>query len=149
MKQLGFQPELEVWTVWTRSGRSGHGLRCLEPGQKFRKFNPDHFTFFKNLYRTSASRVSLPWLEIGSGRSGNGLRCLEPGQKFRIFNSDHFTFLKNFNPTSGSRVSIKSHKKLISGMCAQQFCEAGNWVWTVWKRCEVSGTRPEVSEIQF
>ena len=30
-EQLGFQPELEVWTVWTRSGRSGHGLRCLEP----------------------------------------------------------------------------------------------------------------------
>ena len=26
---------------------------------------------------------------------------------------------------------------------------AGNRVWTVWKRCEVSGTRPEVSEIQF
>ena len=81
MKQLGFQPELEVWTVWTRSGRSGHGLRCLEPGQKFRKFNSDHFPFFKNLYRTFGSRVSLPWLEIGSGRSGNGLRCLEPGQK--------------------------------------------------------------------
>ena len=114
MKQLGFQPELEVWTVWTRSGRSGHGLRCLEPGQKFRKFNPDHFTFFKNLYRTSASRVSLPWLEIGSGRSGNGLRCLEPGQKFRIFNSDHFTFLKNFNPTSGSRVSIFGQKFQIA-----------------------------------
>ena len=110
MKQLGFQPELEVWTVWTRSGRSGHGLRCLEPGQKFRKFNPDHFTFFKNLYRTSASRVSLPWLEIGSGRSGNGVRCLEPGQKFRIFNSDHFTFLKNFNPTSGSKVYFFAQK---------------------------------------
>ena len=104
MKQLGFQPELEVWTVWTRSGRSGHGLRCLEPGQKFRKFNSDHFPFFKNLNRTSGSRVSL------AGRSGNGLRCLEPGQKFRIFNSDHFTFLKNFNPTSGSRVFF-SHKK--------------------------------------
>ena len=29
-------------------------------------------------------------------------------------------------------------------MCAQQFCEAGNWVWTVWKRYEVSGTRPEI-----
>ena len=37
----------------------------------------------------------------------------------------------------------------ISGMCAQQFCEAGNWVWTVWKRYEVSGTRPEVSDFQF
>merc|ERR1712218_537138 len=35
-------------------------------------------------------------------------------------------------------------EKLISGMCAQQFCEAGNWVWTVWKRYEVSGTRPEI-----
>ena len=92
------------------SGRSGNGVRCLEPGQKFRKFNSDHFPFFKNLYRTFASRVSLPWLEIGSGRSGNGLRCLEPGQKFRIFNSDHFTFLKNFNPTSGSRVSIFGQK---------------------------------------
>ena len=34
-------------------------------------------------------------------------------------------------------------------MCAQQFCEAGNWVWTVWKRSEVSGTRPEVSDFQF
>ena len=110
MKQLGFQPELEVWTVWTRSGRSGHGLRCLEPGQKFRKFNSDHFPFFKNLYRTFGSRVSLPWLEIGSGRSGNGVRCLEPGQKFRIFNSDHFTFLKNFNPTSGSRVYFFAQK---------------------------------------
>ena len=96
------------------SGRSGHGLRCLEPGQKFRKFNSDHFPFFKNLYRTFASRVSLPWLEIGSGRSGNGLRCLEPGQKFRIFNSDHFTFLKNFNPTSGSRVSIFGQKFQIA-----------------------------------
>ena len=84
---------------------------CLEPCQKFRKFNSDHFPFFKNLYRTSASRVSLPWLEIGSGRSGNGLRCLEPGQNFRKFNSEHFPFLKNVNPTSGSRVSIKSHKK--------------------------------------
>ena len=100
MKQLGFQPELEVWTVWTRSGRSGHGLRCLEPGQKFRKFNSDHFPFFKNLYRTFASRVSLPWLEIGSGRSGNGVRCLEPGQNFRKFNSEHFPFWKNFNPAS-------------------------------------------------
>ena len=105
MKQLGFQPEVEVWTVWTRSGLSGHGLRCLEPGQKFRKFNSDHFPFFKNLYRTFGSRVSLPWLEIGSGRSGNGVRCLEPGQKFRIFN-----FLKTFNPTSGSRVSIFGQK---------------------------------------
>ena len=84
---------------------------CLEPCQKFRKFNCDHFPFFKNLYRTPASRVSLPWLEIGSGRSGNGLRCLEPGQNFRKFNSEHFPFLKNVNPTSGSRVSIKSHKK--------------------------------------
>ena len=93
------------------SGRSGHGLRCLEPGQKFRKFNSDHFPFFKNLYRTFGSRVSLPWLEIGSGRSGNGVRCLEPGQNFRKFNSEHFPFLKNVNPTSGSRVSIKSHKK--------------------------------------
>ena len=36
-------------------------------------------------------------------------------------------------------------EKPISGMCAQQFCEAGNWVWTVRKRSEVSGTRPEVS----
>ena len=111
MKQLGFQPELEVWTVWTRSGRSGHGLRCLEPGQKFRKFNSDHFPFFKNLYRTFGSRVSLPWLEIGSGRSGNGLRCLEPGQNFRKFNSEHFPFLKNVNPTSGSRISSRSHQK--------------------------------------
>ena len=92
------------------SGRSGHGLRCLEPGQKFRKFNSDHFPFFKNLYRTSGSRVSLPWLEIGSGRSGNGLRCLEPGQNFRKFNSEHFPFLKNFNPTSGSRVSLPAQK---------------------------------------
>ena len=117
MKQLGFQPELEVWTVWTRSGRSGHGLRCLEPGQKFRKFNSDHFPFFKNLYRTFGSRVSLPWLEIGSGRSGNGVRCLEPGQKFRIFNSDHFTFLKNFNPTSGSRVSIFGQKNTSFSYC--------------------------------
>ena len=147
MKQLGFQPELEVWTVWTRSGRSGHGLRCLEPGQKFRKFNSDHFPFFKNLYRTFGSRVSLPWLEIGSGRSGNGLRCLEPGQKFRIFNSDHFTFLKNFNPRSGSRVSIlgksiRSHQKTarLDGL---------ETVWTVWTRSEVSGTRPEIPEIQF
>ena len=110
MKQLGFQPELEVWTVWTRSGRSGHGLRCLEPGQKFRKFNSDHFTFLKNLNRTSGSRVSLLRLEIGSGRSGNGLRCLEPGQKFRKFNSDHFPFFKHLNRTSGSRVSIFGQK---------------------------------------
>ena len=22
----------------------------------------------------------------------------------------------------------------LDSMCAQQFCEAGNWVWTVWKR---------------
>ena len=86
-------------------------MRCLEPGQKFRKFNPDHFPFFKNLYRTSGSRVSLPWLEIGSGRSGNGLRCLEPGQNFRKFNSEHFPFLENVNPTSGSRISIRSHQK--------------------------------------
>ena len=92
------------------SGRSGNGLMCLEPCQKFRKFNSDHFPFFKNLYRTSASRVSLPWLEIGSGRSGNGLRCLEPGQNFRKFNSEHFPFLKNFNPTSGSRVSLPAQK---------------------------------------
>ena len=94
-----------------RFGRSGNGLRCLEPCQKFRKFNSDHFPFFKNLYRTSGSRVSLPWLEIGSGRSGNGLRCLEPGQNFRKFNSEHFPFLKNVNPTSGSRISSRSHKK--------------------------------------
>ena len=33
--------------------------------------------------------------------------------------------------------------------CFSQFCEAGNWVWTVWKRSEVSGTRPEISEFQF
>ena len=71
-------------------------------------------------------------LEIGSGRSGNGVRCLEPGQKFRIFNSDHFPFFKNLNPTSGSRVSL-----------------AGNWVWTIWKRSEVSGTRPEISFAPF
>ena len=58
------------------SGRSGHGLRCLEPGQKFRKFNSDHFPFFLNLNRTSGSRVSLAGR---SGRSGNGVRCLEPG----------------------------------------------------------------------
>ena len=42
------------------SGRSGNGLRCLEPGQNFRKFNSDHFPFFKNLNPTSGSRVSLP-----------------------------------------------------------------------------------------
>ena len=41
------------------SGRSGNGLRCLEPGQKFRIFNSDHFTFLKNLNPTSGSRVSL------------------------------------------------------------------------------------------
>ena len=122
MKQLGFQPELEVWTVWTRSGQSGHGLRCLEPGQKFRKFWPDHFAFFKNLYRTSASRVSLPWLEIGSGRSGNGLRCLEPGQNFSKFNSEHFPFLKNFNPTSGSRVSLPGQKN--TSPCPSPFTPA-------------------------
>jgi len=87
---------------------------CLEPCQKFRKFNSDHFPFFKNLYRTSGSRVSLPWLEIGSGRSGNGLRCLEPGQNFRKFNSEHFPFLKNFNPTSGSRVRISRAKKHLT-----------------------------------
>ena len=107
MKQLGFQPELEVWTVWTRSGRSGHGLRCLEPGQKFRIFNSDHFTFLKNLNPTSGSKVSLAGR---SGRSGNSVRCLEPGQKFRKFNSDHFTFLKNLNPTSGSKVSLPGQK---------------------------------------
>ena len=42
------------------SGRSGNGLRCLEPGQKFRIFNSDHFTFLKNLNPTSGSRFSLP-----------------------------------------------------------------------------------------
>ena len=92
------------------SGLSGNGLRCLDPGQKFRKFNSDHFPFFKNLNRTSGSRVSLPRLEIGSGRSGNGLRCLEPVQNFRKFNSEHFPFLKNLNRTSGSRVSLPAQK---------------------------------------
>merc|ERR1712088_888090 len=53
-------------TVWVlarleiESGQSGNGLRCLEPGQNFRKFNSDHFPFFKNLNPTSGSRVSLP-----------------------------------------------------------------------------------------
>ena len=107
-----------------RSGRSGNGLRCLEPGQNFRKFNSDHFPFFKNLNPTSGSKVSVAGR---SGRSGNGLRCLEPCQKFRKFNSDHFPFFKNLYRTSGSRVSL-----------------AGNWVWTIWKRSEVSGTRPEI-----
>ena len=96
------------------SGRSGNGLRCLEPGQNFRKFNSDHFPFFKNLNPTSGSKVSVAGRSGRSGRSGNGLRCLEPGQKFRIFNSDHFTFLKNFNPTSGSRVSIFGQKFQIA-----------------------------------
>merc|ERR1712208_198407 len=41
------------------SGRSGNGLRCLEPGQKFRIFNSDHFTFLKNFNPTSGSRVSI------------------------------------------------------------------------------------------
>ena len=39
------------------------GLRCLKPGQKFRKFNSDHFPFFKNLKRTSGAKVrSFPSL---------------------------------------------------------------------------------------
>ena len=39
------------------------GLRCLKPGQKFRKFNSDHFPFFKNLKRTSGAKVrSFPTL---------------------------------------------------------------------------------------
>ena len=39
------------------------GLRCLRPGQKFRKFNSDHFPFFKNLKRTSGAKVrSFPTL---------------------------------------------------------------------------------------
>merc|ERR1712208_39619 len=41
------------------SGRSGNGLRCLEPGQKLRIFNSDHFTFLKNVNPTSGSRVSI------------------------------------------------------------------------------------------
>ena len=40
-------------TVWVLarleigSGQSGSGLRCLEPGQNFRKFNSDHFPIVK------------------------------------------------------------------------------------------------------
>ena len=59
------------------SGRSGNGLRCLEPGQKFRIFNSDHFTFLKNLNPTSGSKVSLAGRSGRSGRSGNGLDGLE------------------------------------------------------------------------
>ena len=64
------------------SGQSGNGLGCLERGQKFRKFNSDHFPLFKNLNPTSGSRVSLAGRSGRSGRSGNRLRGLEPGQKF-------------------------------------------------------------------
>ena len=66
------------------SGRSGNGLRCLEPGQKFRIFNSDHFTFLKNFNPTSGSRVSIFGQKFqialknsSSGRSGNGLDGLE------------------------------------------------------------------------
>ena len=41
------------------SGRSGNCLRCLEPGQKFRKFNSEHFPFLKNLNQASGSRISI------------------------------------------------------------------------------------------
>ena len=70
-------------TVWVLarleigSGQSGNGLRCLEPGQNFRKFNSDHFPFFKNLNPTSGSKVSVAGRSGRSGRSGNGLDGLE------------------------------------------------------------------------
>ena len=86
------------------------GLRCLKPGQKFQKFNSDHFPFFKNLNPTSGSKVSVAGRSGRSGRSGNGLRCLEPCQKFRKFNSDHFPFFKNLYRTSASRVSLPAQK---------------------------------------
>ena len=34
-----------------------HGLRCLQPSQIFRKFNSDRFPFFKDLKRTSGTKV--------------------------------------------------------------------------------------------
>ena len=175
MKQLGFQPELEVWTVWTRSGRSGHGLRCLEPGQKFRKFNPDHFPFFKNLYRTSASRVSLPWMEIGSphqhaeqpheGEGDGKMRGFETNVPVSMYEPSsviskqdvvdssvlnghrtaHFDFFSIRNDLV-SELEIGSGRSGNGLMCL----EPTVWtVWTVWKRSDVSGTMPEVSEIQF
>ena len=73
------------------AGLSGNSLRCLKPGQNFRKFNSDHFPFFKNLNPTSGSKVSVAGR---SGRSGNGLRCLEPCQKFRKTILIIFLFLK-------------------------------------------------------
>ena len=38
-----------------------HGLRCLQPSQIFRKFNSDRFPFFKNLKRTSGTKVRSFW----------------------------------------------------------------------------------------
>ena len=37
------------------------GLRCLQPSQIFRKFNSDRFPFFKNLKRTSGTKVRSFW----------------------------------------------------------------------------------------
>ena len=59
------------------SGRSGNGLRCLEPGQNFRKFNSEHFPFLKNVNPTSGSRISIrshqktPHEGGGGGRGGH------------------------------------------------------------------------------
>ena len=54
------------------SGRSGNCVRCLEPGQKFQKFNSDHFTFLKNLNPTSGSRVIFSGQKNTSRRGGGG-----------------------------------------------------------------------------
>ena len=68
------------------SGRSGNGLRCLKQGQKFRKFNSDNFPFFKNVKRTSGSKVILPAQKNTSFMKGRG------GGHLPIVNQSHLCF---------------------------------------------------------
>ena len=68
------------------------GLRCLKPGQKFRKFNSDHFPFFKNLKRTSGSK-------FGSFQTARTKKHLTKGRggHLPIVNQSRLRYAKNKN----------------------------------------------------
>ena len=42
------------------------------------------------------------------------------------------------------RLSDTIHRNILAFFYNRKMTPPGNWVWTVWKRYEVSGTRPEI-----
>ena len=118
--------------------------RCLEPGQKFRIFNSDHFTFLKNFNPTSGSRVSIFGQKYqiapknsSSGRSGNGLDGLETvwcvWNHARSFGNSIliiFLFLKISIGRLLPELVFRGWKSGLDGL---------ETVWGVWNQAKISG----------